>query len=115
AFANSEAELVFLVSCDMPLISSEAIKELLKLADREKIIAPTVEERVNPLFALYPKFLKPDVEKRIASGRLKMADFILENKHTLVPSIAREFPGIFRNVNNEKELKMTEKEWNNLK
>jgi len=115
AFANSEAEVVFLVSCDMPLISSEAIKELLKLADREKIIAATVEERVNPLFALYPVILKADVEKRIFSGRLKMTDFILENKHTLVPSIARDFPGIFRNVNNEEELKMTEKEWNNLK
>src|SRR5690606_10416190 len=115
AFANSEAEVVFLVSCDMPLISSEAIKELLKLADREKIIAATVEERVNPLFALYPVILKADVEKRIFSGRLKMTDFILENKHTLVPSIARDFPGIFRNVNNEEELKMTEKEWNHLK
>jgi len=115
AFTNSEAEVVFLVSCDMPLISTEAVKELLKLADREKIIAATVEERVNPLFALYPKFLKPDVENRIASGRLKMTDFILENKHTLVPSITRKYPHVFRNVNNEEELKMTEKEWKNLK
>jgi len=115
ALENSEAEVIFLVSCDMPLISTEAIKHLLKFANSKKIIAATVEGRVNPLFALYPKSLKPDVETRIASGKLKMTDFILENKHTLVPSIARDFPHVFRNVNNEEELKMTEKEWNHLK
>lgn len=115
ALRNSEAEVILLLSCDMPLISTEAIKQLLTFADHEKIIAPVREGRLNPLFALYPKSLKPDVEEMIASGRLKMTDFILENKHTLVPSIARDFPGIFRNVNNEEELKMTEKEWNNLK
>ncbi len=115
AFENSEAEVVFLVSCDMPLISSEVIKQLLELADRDKIIATVVEERVNPLFALFPVTLKKEVEKRIASGRLKMTDLILENKHTLVSSIARERPGIFRNVNNEEELKMTEEKWKNLK
>lgn len=115
AFENSEAEVVFLVSCDMPLISSEAIKQFLKLADRDSIVAATVGERVNPLFALYPVNLKEEVKERIASGRLKMTDLILENKHTLVPSIAGENPNIFRNVNNEEELKMTEEKWRNLK
>lgn len=115
AFENSESGVVFLVSCDMPLISSEAINRLLELADKDAIVAATVGERVNPLFALYPLSLKQEVEERIASGRLKMTDLILENKHTLVPSIAGESPNIFRNVNNEEELKMTEEKWKNLK
>lgn len=115
AFCHTTAKAVLLISCDMPLVTSEAIKQLLDKAENNQILAPTVEGRVNPLFALYPVALKQEVERRITGGRLKMTDLILENKHTLVPSIARENPGIFRNVNNEEELKMTEKQWNNLK
>lgn len=114
AFENTEAEVVLLVSCDMPLITSEAIQQMLNLADKNNIIAATVEDRVNPLFALYPVTLKKEVEDRISSGRLKMSDLILENNHTLVPSISGENPDIFRNVNNVEELKMTEKKWKNL-
>lgn len=115
AFSHTTAKAVLLISCDMPLVTSEAIKQLLDKAENNQINAPTVEGRVNPLFALYPLSLKQEVEERIIGDRLKMTDLILENKHTLVPSIARENPGIFRNVNNEEELKMTEKQWNNLK
>ena len=115
AFSNTKAKAVLLMSCDMPLVNSEAIKQLIDKAVINQIIAPTEEGRVNPLFALYPLSLKHEVERRITNGRLKMTDLILENKHTLVPSIVRENPGIFRNVNNEDELKMTEKQWNNLK
>lgn len=115
AFSYTNAKDVLLMSCDMPLVTSEAIKQLLDKAENNQIIVPTVEGRVNPLFALYPLSLKQEVEERIIGGRLKMTDLILENKHTLVPSIARDNPGVFRNVNNEEELKMTEKQWNNLK
>lgn len=45
-FENSDAKVVFPVSCDMPLISSEAVNRLFKLADKDSIIAATVEERV---------------------------------------------------------------------
>ncbi|MFN4762894.1 molybdenum cofactor guanylyltransferase [Gillisia sp. Q332] len=115
AFSYTNSKAVLLMSCDMPLVTSEAIKQLLDKAEINLIIAPTEEGRVNPLFALYPLSLKQEIERRITNGRLKMTDLILENKHTLVPSIVRENPGIFRNVNNEEELKMTEKQWNNLK
>lgn len=115
AFSNTKAKAVLLMSCDMPLVNCEAIKQLIDKTKNNEIIAPTEEGRVNPLFALYPVTLKIEVQKRIVSGRLKMTDLILENNHTLVPSIVRENPGIFRNVNNEEELKMTQKQWSNLK
>ncbi len=114
-FKNTEAEVVLLVSCDMPFLNPEAVNMLLEMATRDTIFASTVKERVNPLFALYPVSLKLEIEKRINEGRLKMTDFVLENKHTLVPSLDREMPHIFRNINDEEELKMTEKEWRNLK
>ncbi len=115
ALENTEAELVLLVSCDMPFLNTAAVNRLLKMAAQDIIFVSTVEERVNPLFALYPVSLKQEIEKRIKEGRLKMTDFILENKHTLVPYLDRGMPYIFRNINDEEELKMTEKEWINLK
>lgn len=114
AFENTKTEVILLVSCDMPLISSEAIQQLLTLADKDIMVVATAEGRLNPLFALYPVTLKLEIEERISSGRLKMSDLILENKHTLVHSISRENPNIFRNVNNEEELKLTEEKWNDL-
>ncbi|UJH92878.1 molybdenum cofactor guanylyltransferase [Antarcticibacterium sp. 1MA-6-2] len=114
AIKYSKAEVIFLVSCDMPLISSNALKHFFELGDREHIVAATVEERVNPLFALYPVCLQQELEIRIAEGRLKMTDMILENKHILVPSIAGENPQLFRNVNNEEDFRILEDNWNHL-
>ncbi|HSI70180.1 MAG TPA: molybdenum cofactor guanylyltransferase [Gillisia sp.] len=115
AFSNTKANAVLLISCDMPLVTSEAIQQLLDLAEMDRIIAATVEGRINPLFAIYPVTLKEEVKKRIQDGNLKMTDFILENKHTLVPSISRKMPDIFRNINTPEELKMTEEKWKDLR
>jgi hypothetical protein len=38
------------------------------------------------------------------TAKIKCSSFILENKHTLVPSIAREIPEIFKNINTPKNL-----------
>ncbi|MCM4158292.1 molybdenum cofactor guanylyltransferase [Antarcticibacterium flavum] len=115
ALSHTKAEAVFLISCDMPLVTAEAIVQLLEFSGKERIVAVTVQGRINPLFAIYPVILKEEVEKRIREGNLKMTDFILENKHTLVPSIVEKFPEIFQNVNTPEELKMTEKKWKDLR
>lgn len=114
AFEQSDAEVILLVSCDMPFLTTEAINRLKEMVKTDTIIIFENEGKVNPLFALYPVSLKQDLVKRIKEERLKMTDFVLENKHTLVPSLEREMPHIFRNINNEEELKMTEEEWKNL-
>lgn len=115
AFSNTQAKAVFLISCDIPLITFEAIKQLLDMAEKKRIIAATVEGRINPLFAIYPVTLTEEVKERIQEDNLKMTGFILENKHTLVSSISRKMPDIFRNINTPEELKMTEERWKNLR
>ncbi len=114
ALNNTEAEVVLLISCDMPFVTAEAIKQLLKAVDDDHITAALVKDKINPLFAAYPVHLKTIVEDAITSGALKMTDFILKNPHTLVPSIAQEMPGCFRNINNEQELKEAEEKWSHL-
>lgn len=114
AFSNTEAESVLLISCDMPLINAEAINMLLRERDEENITAALVKSRINPLFAAYPVHLKKSLKNAIASEELKMTDFILKNPHTLVPSVGKELPWCFHNINNEQELKEAEKIWNHL-
>lgn len=114
AFSNTDAEVVQLISCDMPFINAEAIKLLLRAVNEEQITAALVKDRINPLFAAYPVHLKGAVKDSIASEELKMTDFILKNPHTLVPSVAQEMPWCFRNINNEQELKEAEERWSHL-
>lgn len=115
AFENTEADLVFLLSCDMPLIPESAAEKLLRKAEGDCIACFKTDEQIDPLFALYPVSLKEDVQDRISSGRLKMTDFILENRHTLISSGPEEERQYFRNINTPIELKEVEEKWSNLK
>ena len=114
AFSNTDAEVVLLISCDMPFLNTEAINLLLKAVDENHITAALVKDRINPLFAAYPVRLKKTVEDAIASEALKMTDFILKNPHTLISSIAQKMPWCFRNINDEQELKEAEEKWSHL-
>ncbi len=115
AFENTTADVVFLVSCDMPFVTKNAAEKLLKAVDEEEIVAALAGERIHPLFALYPVELKKTVKDLISKGNLKMTDFILKNKHTLVPSGFRKTDGVFRNINTPQELNEAEEQWKNLK
>lgn len=114
AFENSKAKMVLLISCDMPLVNARALELLIQQPDEDVITAALVEKRINPLFAIYPVDLKRKVKEAIALGELKIADFILKNPHTLVPSVAQEMPWCFRNINNQQELKEAEEQWSHL-
>ncbi|MDT0646024.1 molybdenum cofactor guanylyltransferase [Zunongwangia sp. F260] len=114
AFQNTSADVVFLVSCDMPFLTEVGVKNLTSEVDIEEIIAPLVGQGINPLFALYPVKLKKKVEDAIASEELKMTDFILKNKHTLVSSGFSKTTEYFRNINTQEEFREAEKRWNNL-
>lgn len=114
AFQHTQADVAFLISCDMPLISVEAVENLIAEANKVHIVAASVENKVNPLFALYPVGLKALVEENIFSDQLKMTELILTNTHTLVPSIAERMPWCFQNINNKIELKKIEEKWNHL-
>ena len=114
AYQNSEAQVVLLLSCDMPFVNAKAISLLLSAVDEAYITAALVKDRINPLFAAYPVHFKRPVEDCIASEALKMTDFILKNPHTLVPSVAQKMPWCFRNINNEQELKEAEEKWSHL-
>ena len=115
AFENTEAQAVLLISCDMPFIPKETIRNIIEAGEPSTIVAAQTEKRINPLLALYPVNFKEEVKARISTGRLKMTDFILENKHKLVTSGAGKEEQNFRNINTQQELREAEKRWNNYR
>jgi len=111
AMENTRAEMVLLIACDMPFITMGAIEKLLNNADDEQIIASISNQKINPLFSIYPVTLKEKIKKSIVAGELKMTDFILKNQHVLLPFENEKSGIIFNNINTEKERKEAEKKW----
>lgn len=114
ALQHTSADQVLLVSCDMPLISFEAICMLMNAKTQDFITAASVGGNPNPLFALYPFSLKETVEQQLKEDRLKMQDLIFKSKHSLVPSIGKHLPWTLENINTSEELYDVEKKWNHL-
>ncbi|UGU14621.1 molybdenum cofactor guanylyltransferase [Sinomicrobium kalidii] len=115
AFEHTAADIVLLAGCDMPLVPVEVVKWLLGHADTEKIVAPVPEGHINPLFALYPCSFKQKLKENISSGRLKMAGFVLENKHVLIPFPGKDRPWCFQNVNDPLQIRELEAGWDSFK
>lgn len=109
AFENTKAEIVLLLSCDMPFISEEAVSKMLLAADSDRIVTASDDQRLHPLFGTYPVLLQQKLREQILAGNLKMRDFILKNPHSFLAFGIGEEEGVFRNINTEKELR--EAEW----
>ena len=114
ALQNSEADIVLLVGCDMPLVSTEAFCLLLGSGKVGQITVASEGKRINPLFALYPKKLKEVVKESLEREDLKMTDFILRNSHILVTSIGEKLPWALQSINDKKELQEVEEKWTHL-
>lgn len=115
AYQNTRADQILLVSCDMPFIQEELVLKLVEEAGSQNIVVYQDEGRIYPLPGIYPVSLKEEVKKGIAAQRLKMQDFISENRHTLVPSGDEKNALFFRNINTPKDLKEAEEQWSKLR
>ena len=115
AYKNTLANQILVMSCDMPFIQEEIILKLVGEAGKQNIVIYQDEGRIYPLPGIYPVDLRGEVEDRIAAKRLKMQDFISENRHTLVPSGDGKNTLFFRNINTPEDLKEAEEQWSKLR
>lgn len=74
ALLNSKTDYVFVVSCDMPFINGELIKEMLEftLKSKAEIIVPKHIEGIEPLFSVYSKKTILRIEKMLLSKELSV-------------------------------------------
>jgi molybdopterin-guanine dinucleotide biosynthesis protein A len=104
ALTNSETEFNLILSCDIPLISSELLAELIAKHNQEaQITVFATESRIHPLIGIYSKKLLPIIKQAIDKNELKMMDFLSKVPHQIIKIEESEnFP--LTNINSADEL-----------
>jgi len=102
ALEHTKAEWNLLVACDMPELSADLLRELIRRTHRCRslCIAPLTEAGFEPLCAVYRRTALHEVRKAIADGRLKMRDLL---RSLDAAPVAGVDPARFRNINTPAE------------
>ena len=105
---NSSSRLNMVLSCDMPLISSELIKYILVKCIEGKLSIPIHGANImEPLCAVYPLEAIPHIEKSIKEEKLKLVDLVnsIPNEQIKIdPSQYFYHPDLFLNINKPGDL-----------
>jgi len=108
ALGHSYFDNNLILSCDIPLISTQIIQKLImNHTDKVDITVFGDAVRIHPLIGMYSKNLIPVLKKALDLSSLKMMDFISKNKHQLIP-IEEENRILFKNINSLADLKAIE-------
>ncbi|MFV8340962.1 molybdenum cofactor guanylyltransferase [Flavobacterium sp. XS2P39] len=104
ALVHSQTEMNLILSCDIPLISTQMLEELVeKHTSHFDVSVFEDKERIHPLIGIYSKNSLPVLKKAVEASDLKMMRFILSVKHQLIP-ITDAKRGLFKNINSVAEL-----------
>jgi molybdopterin-guanine dinucleotide biosynthesis protein A len=104
ALVHSETENNLILSCDIPLISTEILLELIEKHKVDfEISVFKDEDKIHPLIGMYSKKLVPILKKALDENKLKMMDFISNSNHQLF-AIDKEKRKFFKNINSVAEL-----------
>jgi len=98
ALEHTSSEWNLLVACDMPDLSPDLLRELVRRTHRSRgrCVAPMTENGFEPLCAMYRRTALPEVRKAIADKRLKMRDLLCLLHAVPVSGLD---PALFRNIN----------------
>lgn len=104
ALYYSESEINLILSCDIPLISSEIVQELIDKHKANFDVAVLKDnDSIHPLIGIYSKKLIPIIKKAIDENELKMMRFIANVNGQFIP-INDDKKNQFKNVNSLAEL-----------
>ncbi len=91
----------FIVSCDIPNITSEAIGFIISKSTDEDVIVPIENKEIEPLCAMYNKACGNQIKGFLDAGQFKIRNAIEKlNTIYLDVNLHQEiFKGVFTNVN----------------
>jgi len=70
--SHARCEQIFVAACDMPFISTEAVRHICRSGKRGEVIIPRSEKGLEPLHALYHKSCIPALKDLLSSGSCKI-------------------------------------------
>ena len=104
ALADSKTEINLILSCDVPLITTEALLQLIEKHDESAAVTVLASEsRIHPLIGIYTKSILTKVERAVKEELLKLRDFITTVPHQIISFEERE-TFQFTNINTPDEL-----------
>ncbi|KAF2333574.1 molybdenum cofactor guanylyltransferase [Flavobacterium ginsenosidimutans] len=104
ALSHSETEFNLILSCDIPLISTELLQELISKHTQEAgITVFASESKTHPLIGIYSKSIVPVIKEAIDSNELKMMDLLAKLPHQII-NIEESENFHLTNINSADEL-----------
>jgi molybdenum cofactor guanylyltransferase len=99
----SATNYVFIVPCDMLVITEDIIERIIRLSKYKMINIVKCETHVIPLLGIYPVFLKDVLEKYLQIGNRKVFDFIHSQSEIINYINLNDSSKYLRNINTPKD------------
>jgi molybdopterin-guanine dinucleotide biosynthesis protein A len=100
---HATTEKVFVISCDMPLISADAIHFIIDQdTDNTKITVPMVMNILQPLCGVYKRSCLPDLVQYLVNGHRSVQEFVMGGNAKVVPmnyELSFYHPLLFADIN----------------
>lgn len=96
----------FVLSCDIPFITSHFISSFVQLSGEEDVLVPVHEGKMQPLCSVYDQRCRGELQARIQTGKYKLQDCITQMKLKRV-HVDTKYPDaekLFTNLNTPEEL-----------
>lgn len=106
ALHHSNAKLNFIVSCDMPFVTQEAIEFVVNNTNESQIVLLENKGKIEPLFGVYSKECEENWLQLIEQNQIKLQDMVLQFKLKTIPIENKEIfkESFFRNINTQEDF-----------
>jgi len=106
ALHHSNAKLNFIVSCDMPFVTQEAIEFVVNNTNESQIVLIENKGRIEPLFGVYSKECEENWLQLIEQKIIKLQDMVLHFKLKTFPIENKEIfaASFFKNINTQEDF-----------
>lgn len=103
---HSETKLNFIVSCDMPFVTKEAIDFVFKNRNESQIVLLENQGKLEPLFGIYAKDCEAVWLQLIQQNTIKLQDMVLHFKLKTILGENNEIfaASFFKNINTKEDF-----------
>jgi molybdopterin-guanine dinucleotide biosynthesis protein A len=112
ALLYADTPHVFVLGCDMPFVTPEAISCVLDALGGQDVVIPRTEGGLEPMHALYARSCISPMLSAIERHRMKVIDLFPYLSVRILPSCPlfnRNGISVFANVNTEEDLRRAER------
>lgn len=84
ALLNSRYDKVLCIACDMPLIRNNTLKKLGEINLEYEVLIPKIDNRLQPLCAIYSKNIMDKVENSLINNENKLQKLIMQLDYKII-------------------------------